>query len=401
MTEKLYYSQPHLFEFDATVLNCGPEGSGYGVVVDRTCFYPGGGGQPEDRGSLGGVSVTGMREQDGEIVHCTDAPLPNGPVRGVLDRDRRRDFMEQHTGQHLLSRALLEVAGLETVSVHFAEETTAIEVDAAALSDETLRAVEEAANRIVKENRRVIVREVSPEEAAGFPLRKPPPLEKLIRIVEIEGFDWSACGGVHTASTGEVFLIKILRLEKIRGRLRVHAAMGRRALADYARKSAVLQGLARTLTCGESEVPAVVEKMAAETRAQAKELRRLRISQAKITAREAVAGARRIGDCLFASALFEGFGPEALAAFLDAVASEPGRFAAAVNREQDGFQWAAMHSIEGAPDLGELISPILSGLGAKGGGKGNRMQGSGRDPKTAARFLEAVEERLEAFLKNP
>jgi alanyl-tRNA synthetase len=304
VTEKLYHSRPELFEFDANVLGCGPEGPGFGVILDRTCFYPGGGGQPGDRGSLGGISVTGMRERDGEIVHCTDTPLPLGPVRGVLDRERRQDFMEQHTGQHLLSRALLEVAGLDTASVHFGEETTAVEVETAALSDGTLRAVEEAANRVVKENRRVIVREVSPEEAAGFPLRKPPPPEKRVRIVEIEGFDWSACGGVHAATTGEVFLVKILSLEKIRGRLRVHAVMGRRALADYARKTAVLQGLARTLTCGEAEVPAVVEKMAAETRAQAKELRRLRIEQAKAAAREAVTAARRIGPCLLASTLF-------------------------------------------------------------------------------------------------
>jgi alanyl-tRNA synthetase len=393
-TKKLYHARPDLFEFDAAAEDCRPEGPGFGVVLDRTCFYPGGGGQPEDRGTLNGVPVTGMRERDGEITHLTAAPLPKGPVHGSLDRERRLDFMAQHTGQHILSGALLEAAGLETVSVHFGEETTAVEIDAAAIPEEKLRAAEDAANRVIKENRRVIVHEASPEEAARFPLRKPPPDEKRIRVVEIEGFDWSACGGVHVSSTGEVFLIKIVSLEKIRGRLRVHAMIGRRALIDYERKTAALQGLARTLTCGEAEVPALVEKLAAETRAQAKEIQRLRVEQARSAAREAVAGARRIGSLLFASAIFDGSGPEALSAFVSAVLSEPGRFAAAANTGAEGFQWAAAHSIKDGPDLTALLAPLLSEPGVKGGGKPNRMQGSGKDGETAAAFLRRIEEKL-------
>ena len=395
VTEKLYHGDPGLLEFDAVVLDCLPEGAEYAVILDRTCFYPGGGGQPADRGTLGSAPLTGMRERDdGVILHLTAAPVPAGPVHGSVDAARRLDYMSQHTGQHILSRALLETAGIETASVHFGEETTAVEVEAAAVPEETLRAAEALANRIIKENRPVITHVVSPAEAARFPLRKAPPAQDSIRVVEVKGFDWSACGGIHVRSTGEVFLIKILALEKIRGRLRVHAVMGARALHDYDRKTAEIQAISRTLGCAEAEAPSLVEKLSAEVRAQAKELRRLRAEYGKAAAREAVARAGRVGPHLFASALFDGMGQEAPAAFVDAVLSEAGRFAAAACTGAEGFQWIVAHSVENGPDLAALLAPVLAGSGMKGGGKRGRMQGSGKDPAAAAEFLRRVGELL-------
>ncbi len=395
-TEKLYYAKPDLFEFGATVLDCRPEGGGFAVVLDRTCFFPGGGGQPEDRGSLNGIAVSGMRESAGEILHLVPSPLPKGPVHGSVDPGRRLDYREQHTGQHILSRALLETAELETVSVHFGEETATIELKADAVPEETLNAAEEAANRVIKENRPVKVHEVTPEEAARFPVRRALPDEKTIRIVEVEGFDWVACSGVHAASSGEVFMVKILSTEKIRGRVRLYAVMGRRAFEDYARKTAAMQRLSRFLTCSEAEVPAAVEKISADARAQARELRRLCAEAAKAAARAAVAQARRVGPALFASAVMEGLGAEAPAAFAEEALSQPGRFAAGAAVGPEGFHWIAAHSLENGPDLRALLTPVIAEFGGKGGGKGGRMQGSAGDASRAAEFLKRIEEALAA-----
>jgi hypothetical protein len=208
MTEKLYYREPSLLVFDATVRAVrrlppsmapapsglhalgrlppsmapapsglhalGPDGEFWAVVLDRTCFYPGGGGQPADRGTLGGAQVAEVREEGDEILHLLASRIPEGAVRGELDAARRRDFMAQHTGQHILSRALMDNGGHETVSVHFGEESTDIEVASREVPEAELAAAEEAANRVVRENRRVVVHETDAAGAARFPLRKGP-----------------------------------------------------------------------------------------------------------------------------------------------------------------------------------------------------------------------------------
>jgi alanyl-tRNA synthetase len=394
MTEKLYYRDPYLFEFEARVLRSTPEEKGFSVVLDRTAFYPGGGGQPEDRGTLDGISVTGMSVEGDDITHHVSSSLSPGPVKGKVDAGRRLDFMAQHTGQHILSRAFLEVGNCETVSVHFGEETTALEIDSAEISEAALAAGEDLANRIVKENRPVILHEVTPEEARKFPLRKAPPGGERIRVVEVDSFDWSACGGVHVASTGEVFLVMILGTEKIRGRLRVRSVMGKRALDDYRRKTALAQGLSRLLTCSEAEVRDRVEELAAREREQGRELRRLRVERAVASAEEALADARRIGRRFYVSRVFEGYGPEALKAFSDRIIAETGRMAAAADRTAGGFQWTVAHSFGEGFDLPGFLAPILAAFDVRGGGRGTRMQGSGKEAVRAEEFLRRIGEEL-------
>ena len=222
VTEKLYYSDPSLLEFDARAVDVAVREGRCEVILDRTCFYPGGGGQPCDQGTLGGARVRDVAYRGENIVHVVEPSL--GPetltamVHGSVDAQRRRDFMAQHTGQHIFSQALLKAGGLPTVSVHFGEEDTTIEVQADAVDESTLRAAEDLANAVIKENRRVILHEIDPSEAAKFPLRRTPPEAGRLRIVEVDSYDWAACGGVHVASTGEVFLARAVGEERIRGR---------------------------------------------------------------------------------------------------------------------------------------------------------------------------------------
>ena len=206
MTERLYYAQPGQLEFKAEVIRAeGLLDGRFQVVLDRTCFYPGGGGQPCDQGTLNGARIVDVREENGDIVHVVSTAIGPGGVSGAIDAARRRDFMVQHTGQHIFSQALVRAGDLETVSVHFGDEDTTIELKADSVDDGVLRAAEDIANGIIRENRPVILHEIDRAEASHFPLRRTPPDEGRLRIVEVKEYDWAACGGVHVASSGGCF----------------------------------------------------------------------------------------------------------------------------------------------------------------------------------------------------
>ena len=398
VTEKLYYGDAALATFEARVLSVQTVDGKCAVQLDRTAFYPGGGGQPADRGTLGDSRVIDMRGDDGSVVHFVEPAFPGAAVgtmvRGAVDQARRRDYMVQHTGQHIFSQALVRAAGLETVSVHFGEDDTTVEVKADTVEDAALRAAEDIANTVIKENRPVLLHEVDPSEASRFPLRRTPPDVGRLRIVEVEGFDWAACGGVHVARAGEVFLVKATVVEKIRGRARIHVMIGRRAVEDYGRKVALLQSLSRALTCGEPFVLDRVNELLAREKDTARELRQLRLAQAAADADDSTSAARSLGPALCVRRVLDAAGPEYLKTFVERVISVPGRVVIAIDRAADSFQWIVAHSLGAALDLADVVPPLLEAAGAKGGGRGGRMQGMGSRPDAAPAFADAVEESV-------
>jgi alanyl-tRNA synthetase len=403
VTEKLYYKDPLLLEFDARVVEREMREGRCEVILDGTCFYPGGGGQPCDLGILGGARVVdvGYRDAEGDahgaIAHVVEPALDVGPgavVHGVVDARRRRDFMQQHTGQHIFSQALMQAGKLETVSVHFGDDDTTIEVKADSVSEKTLAAAEEIANAAIRENRRVLLHEVDPADAGRFPLRRTPPEVGKLRIVEVEGFDWAACGGVHVASTGEIVLAKAVGQERIRGRVRVHVMMGSRALEDYGRKVALAQGLSRELTCGEADIMGRVRELLNGAKESARELKRLQAGQAVIDADAALASARQLGPAACVRRLFEAAGSEYLKAFAERVLAAPGRVVLAADKNGGSFQWIVAHSLGDAPDLSQVVPGQFAIASARGGGRGARMQGMGGNPGAADAFLDAIEKQL-------
>lgn len=400
MTELLYYDDAYQFSFDARVLGGRRGPKGWEIVLDRTAFYPGGGGQPADRGTLGGRTVVALEERGDEVVHVLDGEPPGVDVHGEVDATRRLDFMAQHTGEHLLSQSLLAAGNLATVSVHFGDETTTIEVAAEAVADAVLADAERRANAIVRENRTVRTRELDRGEALRLPLRRQPPEGERLRIVEIEGCDWAACGGVHVASTGAIVLVKIAGVERIRGRVRIHALMGERALADYGAKLALVQALGRLLTCGERDILSRVGDLAKSERALARELRQVRVSQAGQAAVEAVAAGRALppgpdgAARRFVSRVFDGLGDEPMKAFVDAALATPGAVVVAADRSPAGFRWIVAHSLGAGLDLAAVVKPVIAALGLRGGGRSGFVQGAGPDPSGALPFVEAVERAL-------
>jgi alanyl-tRNA synthetase len=236
-TKRRYYETPPPGPFAAALLELRPREGALALILDATVFYPQGGGQPADRGTINGVPVLDVREEGGEILHIIAAEngrgLQEGPAELILDRARRRDFTALHTAQHLLSGTMLRMTGAPTVSMRLGEEACTIDVAAGELGEDTLVAVEEAVADAIEGNHPVIIHLCPPERAADFPLRKIPPQgEELIRVVEIEGNDFSPCCGTHLSSTGEIGMLRILGAEKHKGMTRVSFIAGRRVLRD-------------------------------------------------------------------------------------------------------------------------------------------------------------------------
>ncbi len=287
-TQRLYYSDSYTTAFDARCIEHTTLDGAPAVVLDRTYFYPTSGGQPHDTGTLNGVAVVdvAVREGDGAVLHVLAQPLDADEVHGEIDWARRFDYMQHHTGQHILSQAFVRLAEAETVGFHMSADSITIDLDTPALDAALIERVETLANQIVFEDRPV--RAWFPDEAelAGLVLRKTPEVGGPLRVVEVADFDLNACGGTHVARTGAVGLIKIVRTERRGEALRVEFRCGGRALADYREKNAIMNQLAAALTTGYWDVPAALERLREENQALRRELRAARSALLEHQARE-------------------------------------------------------------------------------------------------------------------
>ncbi len=263
MTQRLYYHDSYLTEFRARVVDVADAGPDrQRIYLDRTAFYPTSGGQPFDTGQLGGIQVVEVVDEGDRIAHILSEPLtPNkvdvhSDVEGRIDPLRRFDHMQQHTGQHLLSAVLLEMFHAPTVSFHLGAESSTIDVSPA-LEPEQLREAERRANRIVFENRPVTISFQQSTEDLG--LRKPTEREGEIRIISIQDLDRSACGGTHVRATGEIGVILLRKLDRIRGNLRIEFLCGGRAVARARADFEALSQIARVFSAPFDDAPALVE----------------------------------------------------------------------------------------------------------------------------------------------
>ena len=277
-TEKLFLSDPYVCLFEATVLSCATSHDGrIAAVLDKTYFYPESGGQPADRGTLGGVEVIDVREDEtGVVLHLLSAPVGTGRVECRVDWDRRFDHMQQHTGQHILSRAFIEIGKLDTVSFHLGEEICTIDLEGPAPGDEIIGRSERLANSVIWENRAVVIRTVPHAGTGEAPLRKSlPEGVSEVRLVEVEGFDTVGCCGTHVGHAGEIGIIKILKHEKTKGVHRVYFLAGKRAYEDFTKKHDVVKRLANRFTTSVDAVEEKVGKIDQESQRLRKDCQRL------------------------------------------------------------------------------------------------------------------------------
>lgn len=393
-TRKLYYEDTDRFECEAAVLERTEWKGRPAVVLDRTVFYPEGGGQPCDRGTVGGVEVVDVQEREGAILHVLAAPLPDGagPVPCRVDPERRLDHMEQHTGQHLLSSRVLKLAGGATVSFHLGQEYSTIDVDLPELSRETADRIEDEIARIIREAHPVTVHSCPPEKVSDFPLRRPPPAgEEALRIVDLDGLDYSACCGTHLSNTGRIGALRILRTEKYKGMTRIYFAAGERARGDARRTAALAREAARLLGCSEDEAPDRVARNLERIKELEIRLAAARAERAEAEARIFLAGTPAAGAAgLLVLPVSDRSYDEVLEA-VKAVTGLSGRAAASGSRPD-------LRAVAAAPDpsvrLGERLKPLLAGLGGKGGGGPAQFQAQFPDEASLTAFLEAARETL-------
>lgn len=398
MTDRLYLSDSRLLDFEAIVTAAREVDGRAAVLLDRTAFYPEGGGQPADRGSLGGVPVVDVQELGGEILHVLAGPAPAGKVAGRVDGERRRDHVQQHHGQHLLSAAFEAARGARTLSFHLGEATCTIDLDApaASLDEGALRAVEAAANALVFADLPVAARELSPAELDALPLRKAPTKGARVVVVGEAGapggiVDASPCGGTHPRRTGEVGAIAVLGVQKWGAGSRVEFVCGARAVAALAQARARLGEAARALRCAPAEVPAAAARAAEDGAARRKDVERLALALAATEAdRLAASSAGTVRAVIVTPAA----GAPAFVKAVAAALAARGRVAL-LGAVEDGRAHLAFARPKGnGPHLGELVRVAAAALSGKGGGAPDLAQGSGPD---AAR-LEAALAEAEATL---
>lgn len=272
MTEKLYYQDPYLFSFRATVRSCNESAKGFEVILDRTAFFPEEGGQYADSGLLGGIHVLDVQEKEGEIVHLLESPLPVGcEVTGQIEERQRLRKMQNHTGEHIVSGLFHTLYGLNNVGFHLGSEDVTID-----LSGELTRAdldrVELLANEAIWKNLPVLASFPSADELASLDYRSKLELTENVRIVTIPDYDVCACCAPHVRYTGEIGQIKLLDFARYKGGVRIHMLCGMDALADYRLKYTNVAAISAKLTAPQAEVADAVERLSAELQAKKQEI---------------------------------------------------------------------------------------------------------------------------------
>jgi alanyl-tRNA synthetase len=384
MTERLYYLDPYLKEFTATVVRTTERG----VVLDRTAFYPTGGGQPCDLGTLNGIDVTDVIEDGRDVVHAVASPV-EGEVRGVIDWDRRRDHMQQHHGQHLLSEAFVRVAKAQTSSFHLGKQGCSIDLDKD-IAPVDLERAETLANMVIYENRPVQVSIFGHEEAKSLPMRKPPPAEERIRVVTVNDFDCQACCGTHPRTTGEVGVVCVTGAEKTKGSTRVHFVCGYRALTEARENAKVVKSMGLKLSAGREDLEKALDRVQSDFSETRKQLAASDKKLAEFVGRDLAARGRVVVE------VFEGKGLDYLRAVATAVASQPGKVAI-LGGTGGTTSVVVARSADLTLDLRPFFKDVLAPIQGKGGGSAHFVQGGGPGANVRA-ALKTAEEKILANL---
>ncbi len=381
MTERLYYTDSYCSRFNARVVDSGRLEGGFTAVLDRTAFYPTSGGQPFDTGTLDGKRVIDVVENDeGAIVHLLEAEVARGSeVEGAIDWQRRFDHMQQHTGQHILSAAFDRLFGAATVGFHLGAEVSTIDL-AKVLPSSSVKVAEDEANRIVWENRPVSVRFAGEEEASRISFRKEPGRVGKLRIVEVEGFDLSACGGTHVARTGEIGMVAILSSERFRGGVRLEFACGGRALSAYRTFRDSVAGSLRYLSVPPGELPAAIERLQGESKDLRKVLKRMQERLAGFEAASIADAAETVGGRRQVVRAIEGWDQTGLKALASAITANPG-YEVALFSTTPPYVAVVACSSDSTADAGAVIRDLTARFGGKGGGKRDLAQGGGFEGK--------------------
>lgn len=380
MTERLYYQNAYLKTFAAHVLKCEEKGGNYQIVLDRTAFYPKGGGQPCDTGVLNLVNVLNVQEQGDEVVHTADKPLPVGSlVMGGINWSRRFHLMQQHSGEHIVSGIANRLYGVDNIGFHMGEKAMTVDWNGQ-LDESQLALIEQLANEAVYRN--IPVRAECPpqEQLKKLNYRSKKELTGTVRIVTVPGYDVCACCGTHVACTGEIGAVKLLGWQNYKGGTRITMACGAQAMHDYMEKQKSVTAISALLSAKPEEIAQAVERM---LRDDAELKRKNSAAQGQILELKAASVAENCGNvCMFE----ENLAPDDLRKFALLLAGRCGGTAAVFCGTDENYRYAMANAGEDVRTVGKQLNSAFSG---RGGGSKELVQGS----------LKGTREALEAFFR--
>lgn len=379
MTEKLFYQDSHRSTFTAIVQEVRPSGNGYEIILDRTAFFPEGGGQSSDTGSLGGVSVSDVQEIDGKIIHYTDGPLVEGTeVEGCIDWTERFSKMQQHTGEHIVSGLIHKIYGYHNVGFHLGTDSVTLDFNGV-VPKEKLHEIEQLANEAVAKNLPVQVLYPTDEELSKISYRSKIEIEGQVRIVVIDGYDVCACCAPHVKQTGEIGLIKLVGMQNYKGGVRISMLCGFRALEDYYQKEKNNREIAVMLSAKEYETAVEVERLQEELA-----MKKAKIAELERKFLEQKVETLDISDEIVC--LFEETDPVMTRELVNLLLKKGAKMAAVFSgNEREGYRYVLGSRSLDVRKNGKLLNEAFHG---RGGGKPEMVQGT----------VQGKREEIEAFL---
>lgn len=376
MTEKLYLNNPYLREIDARIVEKIYKDGKYYIKLNRTIFYPHlSGGQPGDKGTINGVEVLEVYEDNMEIIHVTKDNIHSDKVMLNIDWDNRLDNMQQHSGQHLLSAAFYKLYNGETIGFHIGEDYVYIDVTLSELTEEEAKKVEIYANRIIFSNFDIKSYYIEKKDIDKIPVRKQPSLSSNIRIVEIDNIDFSPCGGTHVRQTGEIGLIKIRKWEKYKGNIRLEFVCGNRALEDYGWKNKSVNDISLLLSSKDKDIYGKVKTLLDQKIALEKENRILKDEIVKYEGKELLRNALKVKNKPFISKIYTDKDLKeinAISAFLNNISN--GILIFGSNKDNKG-QFLVSVPKDSNINVKNILKELSNDFEIKGGGSNNSVQG--------------------------
>jgi alanyl-tRNA synthetase len=380
-TERLYFADPFLHRFTGRVVARASWNGAPSLVLDRTAFYAEAGGQMADRGVLGGFTVRDVQVDDAGLLHHVlelpegaVLPEPGAELSGEVDRVRRRVHMALHTGQHMLSRALVDVANAHTVSARLGETLCTLDVDLEALDERRVAEAEELINGLIDEDVPIRSFFPSPEELAALPLRRAPKVTENIRVVQIGDFDVSPCGGTHCTRSAQVGLVRVLGVERYKGKGRILFSAGRRARSELWEEAGTLRSLGRAFSCGPRDVTAAIDKLRRDLTDVRETLGATRARLAEHTATELAAALEQSPDKRVV-AVVEGAGPEQLRAIAARLTSRPEAVVLLAGRTPEGMPVLIARGPGASFGCGAFLKRAAEATGGRGGGRPEHAEG--------------------------
>ncbi|MBG9811229.1 alanyl-tRNA synthetase [Bacillus endophyticus] len=401
---KLFYKDSYQKMFETKILKqLQDKKNDFYIVLEETAFYPTGGGQPHDIGTLNGIKVLNVEEIDGEIRHYIERTLPHSDdkVVGIIDWERRFDYMQQHTGQHILSAAFAQLYDVSTIGFHLGKDIVTIDLDISELTEEMISKAEKLANDIIMENRPIVTKWIEYDDLVNYPIRKTPSVTENIRLVIIDEFDYNGCGGTHPNATGEVGAIKVLNWERQRKKIRLYFVCGNRIMTQFDQKQKVIVELTGLLNRPEGELSESVKRLLENVKKLDKELLESNEKILQYEANELLAKSTIQNDTVRIIETFSNRPIQELQKLAKMIVEREKRSLVFLLSENDNrFQLVCGRGSTNKMDMRTLMQDSLSLIDGKGGGNKTLAQGGGTASLTKEEFIRRVINIIEKQIES-